>query len=217
MYIQKHILIILILFIFICLTPINAFTVHDSDKNTVSYSQGKSIISTYIVADDILSESNMKKDLNKIGKITVKLDGKTVNTIKKGKGWTNYKYYPLAIIDKKTIVKGNIKGKKISINVYDNKNKLLTSKTDKLKTIYTKTSKKLVKSKYPKNSKLTYNQALKIAKIGQKKSIETLNYRGYYYIEGDLFWSFKLSNKKTNDFTIYSVSDMYSSIEFGGL
>ena len=62
---------------------------------------------------------------------------KTVNVIKKGKGWQKNKYYPLGIIDRKTRVKGNIKGKIVSILAYNKNSKLIKKQTNILKSIRT--------------------------------------------------------------------------------
>ena len=118
-------------------SPVNAFSISKLDKNTVQYINNESVISTSIVSTDLVSDHKMKKDLNRIDKIVVKVNGKTVNIIKKEKGWDKNLYYPLGIIDRETKVKGNIKGKKVSILVYNNKNKLIKKQTNIVKSIRT--------------------------------------------------------------------------------
>ena len=97
----------------------------------------------------------MKKELNKINTIVVKINGKTVNTIKKGNGWKKYESfnndfdYPM-IIDRTTILKKNLKDKKLGIYLYNNKNKLLKSKIS------------TIKAKHISKVKITKKQAIKI-------------------------------------------------------
>ncbi len=132
-----YILIILIATITISSTSVSAFTIQKIDKNTVTYIDGKSVITTSIVSTDLVSDFKMKKDLNRVDKIVVKVNGKKVNVIKKGKGWHENNYYPLGIINRETKVKGNIKGKKVSILVYNSKNKLIKKQTNVVKSIRT--------------------------------------------------------------------------------
>ncbi len=132
-----YILIILLATITISSTSVSAFTIQKADKNTVYYSNGKSVITTTIMSNNYLSDYKMSNDLDKINKIIVKVDGKTVNTINKGKHWNRYKYYPLAIIDKKTVINDNVKGKKIAIYTFNDKNKLIKSKINIVNSITT--------------------------------------------------------------------------------
>jgi len=209
---KKYVFLFLLLgLIVVFLSPVNAFSVQELDKNTVTYINGKSVITVSIVSSNFVSDNKMKKDLNSINKIVVKVNNKTVNTIKKGSSWSKNKFYPTAIINRKTTVKGNIKNKTVSILVYNKKNKLIKSKITKLGSIYYFNS-KLIKSKNPKNSKLTYNQARAI--MSKNQISKGFKYRGYYYASGELFWSFELFDKYH---TILSVDDKYGGTQFYGL
>jgi disulfide oxidoreductase YuzD len=115
---------------------VNAFSIHKTDKNTIYYSNGKSVITT-VIYSKIGSDSEMGKDLNRIDKIVVKVNNKTVKTIKKDKGWNKSKYYPMGIIQRKILVNGNIKGKNVTIETYKN-NKLIKSRTGTINNIPTK-------------------------------------------------------------------------------
>ncbi|MCL2157106.1 MAG: hypothetical protein FWH54_03690, partial [Methanobrevibacter sp.] len=109
MNIKKCIFILVIFTIFMgIIAPTHGFAIQKLDKNTATYYKGESKIVISIVSSNIASESKMKKDLDSISKIVVKVDGKTVNTINKGKNWSRYKYYPMSILNRKTIVKGNV-------------------------------------------------------------------------------------------------------------
>ncbi len=207
-----YILIILLATIAIFSTSVTAFTIQKADKNTVTYLNNKSIITTSIVSTNFISDSKMKKDLDSIDKILIKVNNKTVNTIKKDKSWNKNKYYPTAIINRKTIVNGNIKGKTVSILTYDSKNKVIKSKINKIKSVYLYNS-KLIKSKYPKGAKLTYNRAKTILLNDTKFNKNQVKYRGYYYANGWLFWSFSILDKYQ---TILSIDD-FGGINFGGL
>ncbi|WP_067089399.1 hypothetical protein [Methanobrevibacter curvatus] len=64
-----------------------------------------------------------------------------------------------------------------------------------------KNIKKDIKSPIPKKSKLTYNEAYKIAKEGSEganydTSKTYINYAGYEYIDGELYWYFVVYSKK---------------------
>ena len=172
------------------MTPISAFTIQKSDKNTVTYGDGKSTIIVSIVSDKVISDSKMKKDLNQIDKIIVKVNGKKVNTIKKGKGWAKYKYYPFSILDKSTKVKGNVEGKNISIYAYDNKKRLIKSTNSKIKTI----------SYIPR---LTKSQAIKYANLEAKRAYNNSKYDVYvsynkmFSFKGKIYWNFRVYDKKT--------------------
>jgi len=189
---KKYIFLFLLLgLLVVFLNPINAFNIQELDKHTVTYINGKSVITVSIVSSNFVSDNKMKKDLNSINKIVVKVNNKTVNTIKKGVSWNKNKYYPTAIINRKTIVKGNIKNKKISILTYDSKNKLIKSRTNNITSIYLK-------------PKLTKNQATKLANKVAEKAFnhtkydvkvvftKTINYGNKVY------WGFKVYEKKTN-------------------
>jgi hypothetical protein len=214
MYLRKTYLFYLVVFCVLILglaSSVDAFTIQDLDKNTVTYMYDKSTISVSIVSSNFVSDNKMKKDLNSINKIVVKVNNKTVNIIKKGGSWSKNKHYPTAIIDRKTIVKGNIKGKTVSILVYGKKNKLIDSKTNKVESVYYLNS-RLIKSKNPKDSKLTYNQARRI--FSKNPNVKGFKYRGYYYIHGNLCWSFEVPDKYR---TILTIDDKTGILEFGGL
>lgn len=174
----------------IIMAPINGFTIQKLDKNTMTYGNGKSTIIVSIASEGVISDSKMKKDLNKIEKILVKVDGKRVNIITKVKGWDRYKYYPSSIIDKTTTVKGNIEGKNVSIYTYNKKNKLIKSTTNQIKTV----------SYVPR---LTKSNASKLANLEAKKAYKNSKYDVYVsynklvYFRGNLYWSFDVSDKKT--------------------
>lgn len=190
--------------------PVNAFSIEKADENSVTYINGKSVITTSIVSDKIISQSTMKKDLNNINKIVVKVDNKTILNINKV-FLKKYKFYPRTI-DFKTVVKGNIKGKNIKVFVYNNKNKLIKYRNDKLKSVTLKNTG--VIKKYPKNARLSYNQAFKSA--GEDlPSYYTLKYAGYYYHNGVLYWKFVSFNKKTGDGIDFSLSDLNKELSVG--
>lgn len=128
-------LLIILTFFTIILSPANAFTIQNLDKNTVTYYNGNSYITTYIVANHVGSDYKMKQDLNQINKIVVKVNGKKVDTIKKGKNWNTSDYYPVAIIDRNIKIKGSIKGNYIGIYTYNKNNRLIKSKTQTINSI----------------------------------------------------------------------------------
>ena len=207
MNIEKYALILILFLISICCisSSVNAFSIQKLDENTVTYINGKSIITVSIISDNAYSNSKMKKELNNVSKILVKIDGETVNTIKRDKGWNKSKYYPKAMVNSETIVNGKIKGKKVSILTYDKNNKLIKSKTGIVKTVnYLTTS--LIKSKNPKFARLTYKQAYEsVAK--DKDPNYTLKYLGHFYYKGTLQWNFILMNTKTGEGVDFSLSD----------
>ena len=123
--------------IFGFMTSADAFTIQKLDKKTVRYFLNESEITVSIVSDDLTSEFKMQDDLNRIEKIVVKLNGKTVNTINKGTGWHEHKFYPLGIINRDLRIQGNIKGKKVSILTYDQKNHLIKKQTNIVKSVRT--------------------------------------------------------------------------------
>jgi len=136
MKIIKYFCIFLILVVGLSiLMPLSAFSIQKLDKDSVTYCNGNSYISTSIVSTNIGSDYKMKKDLNKIEKVIIKINGKTVRSFYKGKSWNKSEYYPMAIIDRETMVKGNIKGKKVGIFAYGKNNKLLKSQVGKIKSI----------------------------------------------------------------------------------
>jgi len=204
--------IVAILLLFGSLISVSAFSIQSLEEGSVEYNNGKSIITVSIVADNVVTNAKMKNDLNNIEKIVVKVDGKTVNIIKKGKTWNKYRYYPMAIIDRSTIVKGKIKGKDIKILTYDSKNQIIKTKKSTVKSVYAKTSKNIIKSKYPKNARLTYFQALKRAKEPNHAEVKRIIYRGYHFFNGDLFWSFK-AFYKNGGAVYFAVADLTGSFE----
>lgn len=216
MNIKSLMLVLLCIFtIFTMLSSVNAFSIEKSDKDTIEYINGKSIISTVIISDDRISDSKMKNDLNRIDKIVVKVDNKEINVIKKGKGWNKYKSYPTSIIDRKTIVKGKIKGKNVTIITYTKSNKIIKKSTNKVSSFYAKNSKNLIKSKHPPYAELNYNQALKRANKNLPKNNNAV-YKGYYYIGGDLFWAFNIY-KKNVVVSELSIDDQTNTIGFGSI
>jgi len=119
--------------------------------------EGKSILTTHITPDYYRqSASKQRKELNKINKIVVKINGRTVNTIKKGKGWKKYEpfnceFYP-EIIDRTTILKKDLKGKTLGVYLYNNKNKLIKWKIS------------TIKPKHISKVKITKKQAIETTK-----------------------------------------------------
>jgi hypothetical protein len=206
--------IVAILIFFVCLCSVSAFSIQKMDEKSVEYNNNKSIITISIVADNVVANYKMKNDLNNIEKIIVKVNGKIVNTIKKGKGWSKYKYYPMAILDRSTIIKGKVKGKNITILTYDKKNQIIKSKKSTVKSVYAETTKNIINSKHPKNARLTYAQAHKMAVEPKDKEIKKIIYLGYYFLEGDLYWSFKAVSQKGEEL-YFSVYDLIGSFEAG--
>lgn len=126
----KYYLVMLVILTFftIFLAPANAFTIQKLDKNSVTYSNGDSVITTAILSSNMVNEYKMEQDLNWINRVVIKLDGKTINKFNKGKTWKNNpNYYSAALISRK-VIKGNVMGKELTVLIYDNKNKLIKSK-----------------------------------------------------------------------------------------
>jgi hypothetical protein len=193
------------IFFLIFFSPVTGFSIQNLDENTITYINGKTVISTSIISDNAYSNSNMKKELNNINKIVVKVDGKTVNIIKKDKGWNKYKYYPKAFINSKTVVNGKIIGKKVSILTYDKNNKIIKSKTNIVKTVNYLTT-NVIKSKNPKFARLTYKQAYKSVEKDLLPDY-SLTYVGYFYFKGELQWNFITISKKTGNGVDFVLSD----------
>ena len=137
MKINKYLLLLCIILVFIGVSDtVNGLKIEKLDDSPVIIYKNKSIVSIHITTDDDQSNSKMKKDLNKIEKIKVKINGKTVNTIKKDKGWDKYPSFNLSypyIIDRTTMIKKNLIGKKIGIYLYNSENKLLKSQISTIK------------------------------------------------------------------------------------
>jgi hypothetical protein len=170
------------------LGSVDAFVIQKTDSRNVYYSGGDSIITVNIVSNNVASVNKMVDDLNKINKVVVKVDGKVVSTVYKGKTWSRYKYYPSSILFRKEI-KGNIKGKKVSILTYDNKNKLIKSRTNKVKSVSTM----LTSQKEAKKSAQKYINT-SIYKIGGA----TLNKYGVWFVD----YLDKKTNKKVGEILI---------------
>jgi len=156
MKIKKYLLILCIILVFIGISnTVNAMKIEELYENSVVIYKNKSIVTTYISTPYNPSETKMKKELNKINKIEVKINGKTVNTIKKGNGWKRYQSFNdnfalPTIIDRTTFVRKNLKDKKLGIYLYNNKNKLIKSKIS------------TIKSNHISKVKITEKQAIKI-------------------------------------------------------
>jgi len=194
-------LIVFCVLIFALISSVDAFSIQKLDKNTVFYIDGKSEISVSIVTTDFVTEYKMKKDLNRINKIVVKVNRKTVNVIKKGKGWQKNEYYPLGIIDRETKVKGSIKGKKVSILAYNKKNELIKKQTNVVKSIrttdFTKAQIKKICINYLKkwpedfgNSSVTKVGKIKYLPLGNVWDVDFVNIKtgkvvGGTYINGE--------------------------------
>ncbi|MCL2157107.1 MAG: hypothetical protein FWH54_03695 [Methanobrevibacter sp.] len=182
-------LLIVLTFLIVLLSPVNAFSIQNLDKSTVTYSNGNSYITTYIVASDVGSDYKMKQDLNRISKIVLKVNGKKVDTIKKGKTWNKTEYFPVAIIDRNIKIKGNIKGKKLGIYAYNKNNKLLKFKIQTINSI--------------KNTKFITSKAEAIAignsflKTINEPSIKIVSAKLVNKKEGKL-WFLNTINSKTN-------------------
>ena len=181
MKIKKYLLILCIVLVFIgVLGTVNALKIEKLDDTSVVIHKNKSIITTHITPTDSPSKTKMKKELNKINKIVVKINGKTVNTIKKGKGWKKYvsfsDNFPTTptIIDRTTIVKKNPKWKTLGIYVYNSKNKLIKSKIS------------TIKPTHVSKVKITKKKAIKITKdIKDKYPIKITSAalkKGNYYL-----------------------------------
>ena len=180
MKIKKYLLVLCIVLVFIGVSDTaNALKIEKLDDTSVVIHKNKSIITTHITPADSPSKTKMKKELNKINKIVVKINGKTVNTIKKGKGWKKYatfndEFYP-EIIDRTTIVKKDLKWKTLGIYLYTSKNKLIKWKIS------------IIKPLHISKVKITKKQAIKITKDieeADKYPIEITNAtlkKGNYY------------------------------------
>ena len=91
-------------------------------------------MSVSIVSTNIGSDYKMKQDLNRVNKIVVKVDGKTIRSIKRDSDWK--KHYPVAIIERGIFFNKNIKGKKVGVYVYDKNNKVIKSRVDNVKSVW---------------------------------------------------------------------------------
>ena len=177
----KKILIILLIVgaLLTIITPSTAFSIHKSDNNTVFYCNGESVINVAIYSK-FGSDFEMKNDLDKINKIVVKINKKTVKNIQRNKGWN--KYYPTGIIERRILVKGNIKNKNIIIQTYDKNNKLIKERVDKIQ--YLK----------KKQTILTKKEAIQIAKQLLKSNQKVGN---AIYIPKFKSWDVDFVNIKT--------------------
>ena len=134
---NKIFLLLFTLFVVLSLlNSANAFNIQKLDKSNVVYNTNDkcSYISVSIVSTNIGSDYKMKQDLDRVNKIVVKVEGKTIRSTKKNSGWK--KHYPVAIIERSIFFNKNIKGKKVGIYVYDKNNKLIKSKVDKVKSVW---------------------------------------------------------------------------------
>jgi hypothetical protein len=140
MRMSKYFLLLFILISFFgLLNSVDAFSIQKLDKNNVVYNTNDkwSYISVSIVSTNTGSDYKMKQDLNRVDKIVVKVNGKTIRSIEKeeeGSDWK--KYYPVAIIKRNVVYTGNIKGKKVGIYAYDKNNKLIKSKIAKVTSVH---------------------------------------------------------------------------------
>lgn len=135
----KKIIILMVLFIAIIgftMSSATAFSIQKLDKNTVEQSKNKARL-TIVIPSKAGSDSTRAKDLNQIKKIVIKINGKTIKTIKrpsltwkKGNG-----YYPDAII-KSFKINTSVKGKKYSITTYNKNGKKLKTKSGKITSVY---------------------------------------------------------------------------------
>jgi len=134
MRMSKYFLSLFILIsIFGLLNSANAFSIQKLDKNNVVYNTNDkcSYMSVSIVSTNMGSDYKMKQDLNRVDKVVVKVNGKSIYSIEKDDSeWK--KYYPVAIIKKNIVYAGNIKGKNVGVYVYDKKNKVIKSRITKL-------------------------------------------------------------------------------------
>ncbi|MCL2157109.1 MAG: hypothetical protein FWH54_03705 [Methanobrevibacter sp.] len=171
---KKILLVMLVVvLLFTVLNSVNAFVIQKTDSRNVYYSGGNSLITVNIVSNNVASNHKMANDLNRINKVVVKVDGKTVNKVYKGKSWNRYNYYPSSILFRKEI-KGNIKGKKVSILTFDKNNNLLKSKINTVKYVSTMlTSKKQAQKAAQKYINTS------TSKIGNA----TLNKYGVWFVE----------------------------------
>ena len=79
---KKYLLILCLIFVVIGVSDtVNALKIEELYGSSVVIYKNKSIVTTYISTPYNPSETKMKKELNKINTIVVKINGKTVNTI----------------------------------------------------------------------------------------------------------------------------------------
>jgi hypothetical protein len=130
----------LLVFLATVLAPASAFTIQKLDKDTVSYDKQSSYVTAAIVSN-FASEAKMKRDLNRVEKVVIKVNGKKVDTLRKGKSWTStgQPYYPMALFDVAKI-NGNIKHKKVGIYAYDKHNHLIKARVQTVNSVKTVTS-----------------------------------------------------------------------------
>ena len=63
--------------------------------------------------------------MNKINKITVKIDGKTVHNVKKGKKWDQHMKYPATLSFDFIVTKMDVANEKYNIIAYNKKNQVI--------------------------------------------------------------------------------------------
>ena len=139
----KKILLLLVFLVAIAciLTPVNAKLSPDVDIVSLKNADGNSQISLTVNSDigmkskkwySSKSVTKRKAELNNVKKVVIQIKGKKKLTFKKpSKGWKTYKFdYSF---NKLVSVKGKVEGKSYSVKLYDKKNKLIKSKTSKIK------------------------------------------------------------------------------------
>ncbi|WP_158082545.1 hypothetical protein [Methanobrevibacter arboriphilus] len=112
-----------------------AFKLDKLDKNTVAEYNGKSLITIGFYGQGS-SDKKRAADVNKVKKLSVKIQGKKNIIIKRpGKTWSKYGYYP-QYPAKQLTLKGSIKGKKYTVTAYGNNGKKIKKLSGKIKSVY---------------------------------------------------------------------------------
>ena len=202
MNIKKCMLLLCILGVLTILTPIDAFTIHKTDNDMVYYSNGKSVL-TIAIYSKIGTDYEMKKDLDQIDKITIKINNKTIKTINKNKGWNRYKYYPFGILERKVIVNSNISGKYMTIQTYSN-DKLIKSRTDKIQSLQKKPS---ISSKEEATASARSILKNSYDLFKGKPELKNLKVTNVTYIVKDKVWYASFVNTKTGKRVGYTYID----------
>jgi len=202
MKLRKYLFILCVFLVVIGVSStVSALKIEELGDTSVVIHEGKSIVTTHVTPDFSQSASKQRKELNKINKIIVKINGKTVNTIKKGKGWKKYEpfnseYYP-EIIDRTTILKKNLKGKTLGVYLYNNKNKLIKWKISK------------IKPKHISKVKITKKQAIEETKRIEKADIYPVKITNAVFKKGRFeipyYWrvTFTVPPKNLNKHYVY--------------
>jgi len=140
--IKKIILIMLFFSVLTLIMPVNSLSIQKLDSDSVVYHKGNIHLHMKNKYDECYVKhdkkckyygysqihvdiSGPKSELNKVKKVTVKINGKLIKTYKNidfSKSHLNNLYYD------KAFIKGDIKGKKFTIKVYGSNDKILKIK-----------------------------------------------------------------------------------------